>query len=264
MVRGVAEHGTQLPGPALRDAPVDLAVPGVVGGGAQPRIARGMMRVRKAPTSENTATMVAATIGPTRGWSSPAQGGRERRRRELLGQRGLQPHPLWPRTAPPRVVKRDVSPQLIVLGERHEQLRPSDLGAETPTEVPEACAAEQPLDRVHLRGLAAIFAQVPLTASVTWTDARGSGAAAFQGTVTNALLRGEMKGQGNVAFVSGSVGDDGRIAGVLTSPAGGQVGTFQGVLAAGRLDGTYSVTGGSGGTWWAPAQALPVPAASSP
>jgi hypothetical protein len=68
-------------------------------------------------------------------------------------QHGLQPTPLGPRTVPDRVVLRDVSPQLIVPRERREQLRPSDLGAETPAQVPEARAAQQPLDRVHLRGL---------------------------------------------------------------------------------------------------------------
>jgi hypothetical protein len=47
----------------------------------------------------------------------------------------------------------DVGAQLAVPGQCSEELRPRDLGAQTPTAVAQAGPAEEPLHRVHLRGL---------------------------------------------------------------------------------------------------------------
>jgi hypothetical protein len=78
--------------------------------------------------------MVAATTGPTPGmvWEPPELG-REGPVRELLGQRALQRSPC----------------------SGGAQLRPSNLGAETPAEAPQPRAAQEPFDRVHLGGLEA-------------------------------------------------------------------------------------------------------------
>jgi hypothetical protein len=52
-------------------------------------------------------------------------------------------------------VRFDVVPQLAVSRQRCQELAPPDLGAETPVEAPQPRAAEEPFDRVHLRGLEA-------------------------------------------------------------------------------------------------------------
>ncbi len=105
----------------------------------------------------------------------------------------------------------------------------------------------------------------PVTASVTWRDAQGvSAAAAFQGTVTAGALDGELKGKDGVVLVRGTLAADGSVSGVLTSAAGAPDGAFQAVRVAERFEGTYSVTGGLGGEWSAPADAVPGPAPATP
>src|SRR5262249_60915465 len=82
-------------------------------------------------------------------------GGDEGAMRERRGESALQSEPLRARTAPQGSVRFDVVAQLAVPSQGGQQLRPPDLGPEAPAEAPQPRAAQEPFDRVHLRGLEA-------------------------------------------------------------------------------------------------------------
>jgi hypothetical protein len=123
------------------------------------------------------------------------------------------------------------------------------------------CAGIATLTVVTIAAGPAPLAQTPLTATVTWTDAAGdAGTMDFQGTADGSTLRGIVSAQGEEITVTGTISETGAVSGTLTRPAGSSVGTFSGQLdAEQQLQGGYFVLNGTGGSWTAPADAMPLP-----
>jgi hypothetical protein len=138
-------------------------------------------------------------------------------------------------------------------------------------------------------GLAALLALIPpssctaedLVATLSWTDGAGeAGTMLFQGTANGGMLQGRAYGGNEQLVVAGTIAEDGGISGTLTGTNGVAIGSFEATRNGDELQGTYVVTGTdetsgatsgsepaqwsapSSGAWSAPADKMPVPAAT--
>ena len=100
-----------------------------------------------------------------------------------------------------------------------------------------------------------------VSATVEWSaNGGGTGSCLFQGTAEDTTLAGHLYIEADHFLVTGSIGSDGSVSGILKAASGEQVGTFSASLdAEQQLLGGFAVINGGSGEWAAPAEKLPLP-----
>lgn len=100
-----------------------------------------------------------------------------------------------------------------------------------------------------------------VSATVEWSaTGGGTGSCLFQGTAEDTALAGHLFIEADRFLVTGTIGTDGNVAGILKATTGEQVGTFSASLDTEQhLLGGFAVINGGGGEWAAPAEKLPLP-----